>query len=154
MKRWYAAGVWSVLPVTAALACDVRIESGWIRQPVVATATTVAAYGTLVNTGTKPVTLIGASSNASGSATLHQSMMHGTTAMMRPLEKLVVPAGGRVELMPGGMHLMLEQPRFAAKPGDRITITLQEAGGCVVTGEFVVRSVSGMATGAPPAHHH
>ncbi len=145
MKRWYAAGVLSVLPVAGALACDVRIESGWVRQPPVATATTLAAYGTLVNTGARPVTLAGASSNAAASVSLHETMMHGTTAMMRGVDRLVVPAGGRVELAPGGMHLMLEQPKFAAKPGDRITITLQEAGGCVVVGEFVVRLVSGAA---------
>jgi len=143
----------SVLPVMPALACDVRIEAGWIRQPAVATAS-LAAYAALVNTGQSPVTLVAASSTAAVSTSLHKTMMHGTTAMMRPVAKLVVPAGGRVELAPGGMHLMLEQPRFAAKPGDRVTITLQEAGGCVVVGEFVVRPVGGAAAEVAPAPAH
>lgn len=151
MNRMHAVLCLSLLPVSA-LACDVRVESGWIRQPAPA-ATTLAAYATLVNTGRKPVTVTGVQSSAAGSASFHETMMHGTTAMMRPLEKLVIPAGGRVELAPGGMHLMLEQPRFAAKPGDRLTVTLREQGGCVVVGEFVVRAL-GAATPATADHAH
>ncbi|HID48508.1 MAG TPA: copper chaperone PCu(A)C, partial [Chromatiales bacterium] len=37
----------------------------------------------------------------------------------------VIPAGGRVELAPGGFHLMLIKPGRVFRAGDTITVTLQ-----------------------------
>jgi len=157
MKRGFLIACLMLVPVLPALSCDVRVEAGWIRQPA-PMAKTLAAYATLVNSGKSEAKLVSASSAAAASAQLHESMMHGTTAMMRPVEQLVIPAGGRVELAPGGKHLMLIDPKFTARPGDRIAISLKDASGCVVAGEFVVRPLAatpttGGATSDQPHRH-
>ena len=50
--------------------------------------------------------------------------------MMRPITKLGVPAGGKLEMKPGGYHLMLINLKRELKAGQVIDLTfvLQKAG--------------------------
>jgi copper(I)-binding protein len=63
----------------------------------------------------------------------------GTSPMMgmRPIERLEIPAGGTVELKPGGYHIMLIQLVQELKVGDKIEITLtfEKAGDVTITAE-------------------
>jgi copper(I)-binding protein len=124
---------------TAASACDVRIESAWILAPP-PKAATLAGYATLVNTSRKPQRVVGAESLLADSVTLHETMMHGDMAMMHDVPELLIPAGGKVELAPGGKHLMLMKLKKTPKAGDHVTITLIDASGCRIAGDFVVRA--------------
>lgn len=124
---------------TTASACDVRIESAWIPTPP-PKAVTLAGYATLVNTGQKAQRVVAAESALAGSVTLHETMMHGDMAMMHDVPELLIPAGGKVELVPGGKHLMLMKLKKVPKAGDHVTITLTDASGCRIAGDFVVRA--------------
>lgn len=124
---------------TGALACDVRVEAAWIREPP-PQAATLAGFATLVNTGRQPQRIVGAESSAAGMVMFHETMMHGDMAMMRDVPELVVPAGGKIELAPGGRHLMLMDVKTALKAGDHVTITLIDGSGCRIAGDFVVRA--------------
>jgi copper(I)-binding protein len=56
---------------------------------------------------------------------------------MRPIARLEIPAGGSVELKPGGYHVMLIDLNQELKAGDKIEITLkfEKAGEIKVTAE-------------------
>mgnify|MGYP005846920321 CR=1 FL=1 len=50
------------------------------------------------NTGTEDDVLLGASSDVAATTEIHESYMEGDTMMMRPVERIEVPAGGVVVL--------------------------------------------------------
>jgi copper(I)-binding protein len=79
-------------------------------------------YATLVNPGRSP-TLIGASEVAA--AEIHESYQESGMMMMRPVKKLDVPAGKKVELKPGGYHIMLLNLKRDLKAGTVVKLTLQ-----------------------------
>ena len=67
-----------------------------------------AVYLTLVNTSGREDRLLSAESTTAGRVELHEVIAQGELLQMHPRpEGFVVPAKGRVELAPGGKHLML-----------------------------------------------
>ena len=67
-----------------------------------------AVYLTLVNTTGREDRLLSAESTTAGRVELHEVIAQGEVLQMHPRpEGFVVPARGRVELEPGGKHLML-----------------------------------------------
>lgn len=51
--------------------------------------------------------------------------MGGTAMQMRPVDRLPVPAGGSVELKPGGLHVMLMDLKRKLAVGDHFQLTLR-----------------------------
>jgi periplasmic copper chaperone A len=58
---------------------------------------------------------------------------------MERVDKIVVPPGARVELKPGGYHLMLIGLTRALAPGQDVTLTLVFEGAGPVTARAEVR---------------
>ncbi|SNB77289.1 Copper(I)-binding protein [Arboricoccus pini] len=87
---------------------------------------TGAAYMTIVNDGETPDRLIAVATNVAKSASLHRSAADDAGVMtMGPLEDgLEIPAHGRAELAPGGVHVMLEGLAAGLKAGQVLTIEL------------------------------
>jgi periplasmic copper chaperone A len=83
-----------------------------------------ALYVTLRNVAADPDPLLGASSAAAGHVELHETIRDGEVMRMRPVTQLVVPAGGVLEMKPGGLHIMLINLKRALRPGDRVPVTL------------------------------
>jgi hypothetical protein len=107
-------------PVTAAEGPDVL--DAWARATPPG-ATVGAVYVTLEG-GAVADRLTGATSDRASSVELHTVEEVDGIARMRPLKSLEIPAGTRVELAPGGRHLMLlglESPLVA---GDTLTVVL------------------------------
>ena len=136
-----AAGILVVLSVAPgiAAACELRIESAWIRAAPPRSAS-LAGYATLVNSGARARRIVAAETRAAAVVLFHESRMQGAMASMRELDGISVPAGGRVELAPGGRHLMLMALSSDLRAGDHLTITLIDATGCRIAGDFVVRA--------------
>jgi hypothetical protein len=86
---------------------------------------TTAVYLTLVNKGDAPDALLSASSDVSSTVELHETQMKGNVMRMVPVPRIGVPAKGRTELKPGGLHLMLIGLKRDLKPGDGIKMTLR-----------------------------
>jgi copper(I)-binding protein len=82
------------------------------------------AFFTLENAGTRSVRLLGAVSPAAGSVELHQMAMEGGVMKMRMVNALVVDPGSKLELKPGGYHVMLSDLKQPLKAGDRFPMTL------------------------------
>ena len=82
-----------------------------------------AGWLTIRNSGAAD-RLTGVESPAAERVELHTHIHEGGVMMMRRMEGLDVPAGGRVALEPGGDHLMLFGLKRGLKPGDTFPLTL------------------------------
>ena len=90
---------------------------------------TSAVYLTVDNAGPRADALVSASSDVAKTTELHEVRTE-EGVKMRPVEKIPLPAGGKVELKPGGYHVMLIGLTRDLKPGDIIPVTLTfELGG-------------------------
>lgn len=105
-----------------AWACDgVTTSNGWVREAP-PDAEMLAGYVTLKNSAKKSRTLRGVKSPGFGMVEVHETRMVDGQMQMRALEALRLPAGGQVELAPGGRHLMLMQPVKPLKSGDTVIL--------------------------------
>jgi copper(I)-binding protein len=84
-----------------------------------------AVYVLIENRGREADTLLGASSDAAQTVELHETRQAGGMMRMRPLAKVEVPAGGRIEMKPGGQHIMLLGLTRDLHPGDKVTVRLR-----------------------------
>jgi copper(I)-binding protein len=128
-----------LLSAAAAGACDLKVESGWIREAP-PTATALAAYATLTNTGAAALTITAFGTSAAQMAMLHETTVKDGVVQMRMLSSLSVAGGLKVTLVPGGKHLMLTGLKGPLKAGDHVTISFTDASGCTTDADFSVRS--------------
>jgi hypothetical protein len=135
--------VW-IAPATA----QVIVTEPWVRATVEG-LTATGAYMTI--SSSRDVTLIGASSDAAGHASVHEMQMHGSTMTMHPVDRLPIPAGHPVALDPGHYHVMLEDLKRKLSVGDRVALDLQfiDAKGARQTVHFVapVRDLTAQDSG-------
>ena len=71
--------------------------------------------------------LISASSPVAGEVQLHEMAMDGTVMKMRQVKDIDLPAGGAVELKPGGLHLMLMNIKAPLTAGETVPVKLKFA---------------------------
>jgi copper(I)-binding protein len=118
--------------------CLPVVHEGWVRMPPAAMPM-MAGFGTIENRCAAPVTVVGVSSPAFAEASLHETRIVDGVSRMRALPELRIAPGSAATLKPGGMHLMLMQPRSPLKPGSRIVVEFALNDGGKLLGEFVVR---------------
>ena len=101
-----------------------------------------AAFGTLKNTGTKPIVVTGARGDA-GPVQLHVTQKTATGMEMKETKSFTVPAGGSLELKPGSSHLMFMNLSHALKAGEtqKLTVTFEDGSHTDVS--FPVRAYDG-----------
>lgn len=117
--------------------CEPQFEGGWIRLTPVKTM--MAGFGRIENPCPQAVTIVGVSSPAFGDVSLHETRVVDGVSRMRALPELRVPAGGSAELKPGGLHLMLMQPRQSAEAGRKVEVMFALKEGGTLRGELEVR---------------
>lgn len=83
-----------------------------------------AAFMTLTNTGEVLRALVAAESDAAATVELHTHSMADGMMQMRKIERIDLPPGERVELKPGGLHVMLIGLEEQLKPGMEVALTL------------------------------
>jgi periplasmic copper chaperone A len=84
-----------------------------------------AGYLIIENTGGEADRLISATSDASPDVEIHEMKMEGDVMKMRQLsEGLDIPAGGKVELKPGGYHLMFMDVESPFEEGETLKVNL------------------------------
>ena len=87
---------------------------------------TGAVYMMLVNEGREAERLIRAHTELAEVAEIHETRMEGEVMKMQLLpDGLEIPAGGEVELKPGGYHIMLIGLKRDLNEGDRFTLVLE-----------------------------
>jgi periplasmic copper chaperone A len=111
----------------------------WVR--VVPGADVAAAYMTLRNGGNSAVIVVGAHSALAAQAMLHESKLVNGQEQMRPVARLIVPAGGTLQLQPGGVHLMLHMLKRTPAAGEDVPIVLELEGGATLAVQARVRAL-------------
>ena len=71
--------------------------------------------------------LVSASSPVAGEVQLHEMAMDGNVMKMRQVKDIAVPAGGEVELKPGGLHLMFMNIKAPLAAGESVPVKLKFA---------------------------
>jgi periplasmic copper chaperone A len=115
-----AAVILSLLAACAS-AQEVAVSHAWVRATVPGQRATGAFMELTSSSG---AVLLAAASPVAEVVELHEMLMEGSTMRMRALARLELPAGRKVELRPGGYHVMLMDLRRTLKPGETVPITL------------------------------
>lgn len=109
-----------------------------------------AAYLTMHNGGTAPDRLLGASSPAAASVSVHDSSNAGGVMRMRAAGPVALRPGQAITMKPGGLHLMLMGLKAPLRPGARLPLLLRfEKAGTIRVDLPVMAPGSAMASG----HH-
>ncbi len=103
---------------------ELEIDQAWVRLPPPG-ATMTAGYFALHNPTDTALRLRAAGTQDFEQVSLHEMRVVDGMMRMRALEWLEVPAGGRIELAPGGHHLMLHGSRRELAAGQRVGVTLR-----------------------------
>lgn len=134
LALWLAASSGAV----SARDCTPSVHDGWVRMPP-ASMPMMAGFARIQNGCPTPVTIVGASSPSFGSVDLHETRIIDGISRMRAVHALRLAPDGAAVFKPGGMHLMLMQPRVPLKAGSKVAIEFKLADGRKVLGEFEVR---------------
>lgn len=125
---------------SAALA-PAATHNAWIRLGP-PDAMMLAGYLRIDNPSNQPMRLRAIESDAFGAISVHTTELVDGVSRMRELHDFTVPAGGRMLLEPGAMHLMLMQPSRNLSEGDEVALKFTWAQGEATLSEvlpFVVR---------------
>jgi copper(I)-binding protein len=128
----------------------IKIEKPWTRATAPGAAVG-GGFATIRNSGKSPDRLVGASSPVAAGTELHEMAMVGDVMKMREVKGMEVPAGGVLELKPGGNHLMFINLKAPLKQGDKVPVTLKFEKAGEVKVELAVESLGASSAGA---HSH
>ena len=112
-----------------------------------------AAYMTVRNVGGAPQALVAASSPACAVVELHRTVDDGTVSRMEKVPRLSIAPGEVATFAPGGLHLMLIDPRDRLAAGSVVPIELRLESGASIGVDARVRRLE-PAAGADHRHSH
>ncbi|MEO7478144.1 MAG: copper chaperone PCu(A)C [Lysobacteraceae bacterium] len=116
---------------TASKPAQAHVDAAWVRAAPPG-AMMMAGYMAIHNHGKTPLRFVSAQCDAFGMVELHQSLIVNGMSTMRAAGEQTIPAGGTLQIQPGGLHLMLMQPKHALKIGDSVRFQLHFADGSSV----------------------
>ena len=102
---------------------DVKLSNAWARPTIGQAPGSV--YLTIDNEGDSPDRLTGAFTDQAAMAMIHQNEVVNGVARMRMAGEINVPANDRIEMRPGGTHVMLQGLRAPLKEGEDIDLVLK-----------------------------
>ena len=131
---------------------NITISHAWARASPSVQAKNGVSYMTLHNGGASIDRLIGVSTFIADRAELHAHEMKNNVMKMRHIKAIDIPAGGTVELKPGGLHVMLFGLRTPLQKGRKFPMVLQFESAGEVDLEVVIESVA--SRGSDPHKTH
>lgn len=117
---------------------DLHLVHPWSRETPHG-AKVAAGYVKIVNSGAQADRLVAVSGAIAARGEVHEMSVDDKGVMtMRPVAHIEIPAGGEVELKPGGYHIMFLELKEAPRKGERFagSLTFEKAG--TVEVEFAV----------------
>lgn len=102
---------------------DIKLSDAWAR-PTRGDAPG-SVYVVIENKGEGSDRLVGAFTDHAAMAMVHQNEITNGVARMRMAGDINIPANDRIEMVPGGTHIMLEGLRAPLKTGDRFNLVLK-----------------------------
>ena len=123
----------------AATVAGIEIVDPWARAATLEGGNS-AIYMVLKNTSGTADKLVAASGEVAAAIEIHETKMEGDVMRMAQVEGgIEVPAGGQVELKPGGYHVMLIGLTRDLAVGEKFPVTLEFASGATLQVEAEVR---------------
>ena len=121
---FFPALVTAVSLACAAVAAQaqVKTEGAWARPTVPGQQ---SGGGYLSITSPAADRLVGGSTPVAQRLELHTMAMKGDVMEMRQIDAIDMPAGKKVELKPGGLHVMFIGLKAPLKLGDKVPVTLK-----------------------------
>ncbi len=132
-------GLASVAQAQNAKVGSVQIENAYTRATVPGQMV-AGGFMNVENKGGVDL-LISASSPIAGEVQLHEMAMEGNVMKMRQVKDIPIPAGGSVELKPGGMHLMFMNIKAPLTAGETVPVKLKFAKAGEVEVKFPVNAM-------------
>ena len=130
------------------------IHNAWIKETPPNHSIT-SGYLIIENTGYEDETLISVSSSFAAKVEIHQMMMDENVMKMRQVgDELIIPAGKKIHLEPGGFHLMFVELDMQMIPMRKhpITLTFKDFG--TLTIEATVKSFAKSDVSNSKKHKH
>jgi periplasmic copper chaperone A len=144
----FAGSAFAADHAPAVKAGDVVVEQAWSRATP-KSAANGAAFMTLRNAGAQADTLVSVESPASATVEMHATSMKDGVMQMRQVQRIDIPAGGAVELKPGGYHVMFIGLKAPLQAGQTVDLKLNFAKGGSVALQAPIN-----AAGAPTPMSH
>jgi len=118
-------------------------------------STTGAVFAVLHNSSSTEDSVIGATTDVAEKVELHQSTVDPATGVMNMalVDKIVVPAQGKVELTPNWFHAMLINLKSPLAMGQTFNVTFDFASGAKIEVPVTI-SAAGTSAAQPMAHDH
>jgi len=140
----------TLVGLTTALAAgseDVVVEAGWSRASI-GINRPGAAYMTLRNTGTEPVTLTGLETPLAMMPDIHETVTDadGVSSMVL-VGEITIPPGEMLSLEPGGLHIMLMRLQTQMIEGESFPLTLIFADGGILTTDVPILGLAARGPG-------
>jgi hypothetical protein len=127
LLTWIIAAMPAALPIVGS-AQEYRLDPFLIDRPIARAtapgATTGVVFFTISNAGNTTDRLLRASTPIAAGVALHQMAVDEGMMKMRAVPSLELRPGARLELQPGGYHLMLLDLKQPLKAGEKFPITL------------------------------
>ncbi|MFV1985263.1 MAG: copper chaperone PCu(A)C [Thiohalomonadales bacterium] len=103
---------------------SITVSDAWVADAP-PNSTTYAGYLTIKNSGAEAVELLTVSSPKFKKVEIHQTQVIKNIARMVEQDGLPIFEKETTKFAPGGLHLMMIEPKGALKLGDKIEITLK-----------------------------
>ncbi|MGL4489981.1 MAG: copper chaperone PCu(A)C [Rhizobiaceae bacterium] len=104
---------------------DITVSGSWTKA-MLPSQPAGGGYLIIENKGAAADRLLSATSTVTTNLQIHEMAMEGDVMKMRELpDGLEVPAGGKVELKPGGFHLMFMDMTKGFKEGETVAVILK-----------------------------
>ena len=138
-----AFSVFVGLPTTSSAgSADIVVEDAWARASI-GINRPGAAYMTLRNTGTDPVTLVELETPLAMMPDIHETKTDANgVSSMGPVGEITIPAGESVALEPGGMHAMLMRLQTKMVEGETFPLRLNFADGGTLTVDVPILGIA------------
>ncbi len=117
---------------------QLNANDAWIRHlpPAVPVR---SGYVVITNPSSRPITIVAAESPAFARVEFHRSVERDGKMQMQRVESVTIEPGARLAFEPGGLHLMLIEPRRSLKSGDLVELALRLDDGRVLRLEMTVQ---------------
>lgn len=110
-----------ILVISAPALAQVQVKDAWVRATV---AQQKVSGAFMQISSSRDLRLVEVRSPVAGAVEIHEMAMDKGIMRMRPASGVNLPAGGTVELKPGGYHVMLMDLKKQLKEGESVPITL------------------------------
>lgn len=146
VRSFYLAGLLLISPLGWA---QVSVEDAWIRE-VPPGSPAAAVFMVITNSSDKAVRVVSMASPIAQRVEWHDMKRENGLVRMTQRKVIELPANARVQLQPGGSHVMLLGMQKAPSTGSQVPVILSLDNGQQLTINAVVRKTDLRK----PTHHH